>query len=113
MIQIFLMNIITTMMACAELYEMLLASVETYNIEEGKDTVVKFANGMINVYVVLIKKGLKTIDDVPEKLKQQVIEEIEKETPSVDKLLNDEEDNTNNGKDNKDDKKNKENEEKE
>ena len=72
-------NIITTMMACAELYEMLLASVETYNIEGGKDTVVKFANGMINVYVVLIKKGLKTIEDVPEKLKQQVIEELEKE----------------------------------
>ena len=41
----------------------------------------------------------------------------EEETPSVDKLLNDEEDNTNNDKDkqddNKDDKKNKGNEEKE
>ena len=72
-------NIITTMMACAELYEMLLVSVETYNFEGGKDTVVKFANGMINVYAILIKKGLKTIDDVPERLKPQVIEELEKE----------------------------------
>ena len=69
-------NNVITMMACAELYEMLLVSVETYNIEEGKDTVVKFANGMINVYAILIRKGLKTIDDVPEKLKQQVIEEL-------------------------------------
>lgn len=41
---------------------------------------------------------------------KKAIEEIEEETPSVDKLLNDEKDNTNNG---KDDKKNKENEEKE
>ena len=72
-------NIIATMLACAELYELLLFSVETYDFEGGKDTVVKFANGMINIYVTLIKKGLKTIDDIPEKLKQQVIEELEKE----------------------------------
>lgn len=72
-------NIITTMIACTELYEMLLVSVKTYNFEGGKDTVIKFANGMINVYVILIKKGLKTIDDVPERLKSQVIEELAKE----------------------------------
>lgn len=72
-------NIVATMMACSELYEMLLTAVDTYDLEGGKDTVVKFANGMINVYITLIKKGLKTIDDVPEKLKQQVIEELEKE----------------------------------
>ena len=72
-------NIIITMMACSELYEMLLLSIETYDFEGGKDTVVKFSNGMISVYVILFKKGLKSIDDVPEKLKQQVIEELEKE----------------------------------
>ena len=51
---------------------------------------------------------------------KKAIEEIEEETPSIDKLLNDKEDNTDNDKDkqddkedNKDDKKNKENEEKE
>lgn len=55
-----------------------------------------------------------------EEIAKKKIEEIEKETPNVDKLLNDEEDDTDNDKDkqkdkedNKDDKKNKENEEKE
>lgn len=27
---------------------------------------------MVKIYVELIKKGLKTIDDIPEKLKEQV-----------------------------------------
>lgn len=72
-------NIILTMIACSELYEILLSAVDTYDFEGGKDTLIKFSNGMINVYVTLIKRGLKTLDDVPEKLKQQVQEELEKE----------------------------------
>ena len=47
-----------------------------------------------------------------EEIAKKKIEEIEEETPSADKLLDDEEDNDNK-EDNKDDKKNKENEEKE
>lgn len=34
---------------------------------------------MAKVYADLIRKGHKTIDDVPEKLKAQVLEIIEKE----------------------------------
>lgn len=32
---------------------------------------------MIKIYVSLIRKGLKTIDDVPEKLKEAVKKELE------------------------------------
>ena len=60
------------------------------------------------------------IPNETEEQSKKAIQKIKEETPSVDKLLNDEEDNTNNDKDkqkdkedNKDDKKNKENEEKE
>ena len=69
-----------------------------------------------------ITEILRIIDDYIQSEKEEKenktdTEEIEEETPSVDKLLNDDEDNTNNGKDkqddSKDDKKNKENEEKE
>lgn len=34
---------------------------------------------MINVYVALIRKGLKTLDDVPLRLWEQVKAELEKE----------------------------------
>lgn len=34
---------------------------------------------MIAVYVALIKKGLKTIDQVPEKIREAVRKELEKE----------------------------------
>ncbi len=32
---------------------------------------------MVQIYVQLIKKGLKTIDEVPEKLREQVKELVE------------------------------------
>ena len=31
---------------------------------------------MAKIYAELIKKGIKTIDDVPEKIKEQVIKEL-------------------------------------
>lgn len=33
---------------------------------------------MIKIYVALIEKGLKTIDDVPEKIREQVKAALEK-----------------------------------
>lgn len=69
-------NIIFTMMACVELYETLLTI--SFDYEYGKDTVVKMASAMVNVYVNLIKRGLKTIEEVPEKLRAEVEEELGK-----------------------------------
>ena len=68
-------NIIFAMMACTELYEMLLSVAEIN--EYGKDGVVKMASAMVKVYVNLIKRGLKTLDEVPEKLRAEVEAELE------------------------------------
>ena len=67
-------NIIFTMMACTELYEMLISLTNVYDY--GKDGVVRMASAMVKVYVNLIKRGLKTLDDVPEKLRAEVEEEL-------------------------------------
>ena len=69
-------NIVFAMMACTELYEMLLSVAEVN--EYGKDGVVKMASAMVKVYVNLIKRGLKTLDEVPEKLRAEVEAELEK-----------------------------------
>lgn len=37
---------------------------------------------MVKIYVELIKKHLKTLEDVPEKIREQVWAELEKETGS-------------------------------
>lgn len=68
-------NIVFAMMACTELYEMLI-SVSEVN-EYGKDGVVKMASAMVKVYANLIKRGLKTLEDVPEKLRAEVEAELE------------------------------------
>ena len=68
-------NIIFAMMACTELYEMLLSVAEVN--EYGKDGVVKMASAMVKVYVNLIKRGLKTLEEVPEKLRAEVEAELE------------------------------------
>ena len=68
-------NIIFAMMACTELYEMLLSVAEVN--EYGKDGVVKMASAMVKVYVNLIKRGLKTLDEVPERLRAEVEAELE------------------------------------
>lgn len=68
-------NIVFAMMACTELYEMLLSVAEVN--EYGKDGVVKMASAMVKVYVNLIKRGLKTLDEVPEKVRAEVEAELE------------------------------------
>ena len=63
------------MNACVELYEMLLIVVDQYNY--GKDTVTKMASAMAKVYVNLVKRGLKTLEEVPERLRAEVEAELE------------------------------------
>ena len=67
-------NIVFAMMACAELYEMLISFTNVYDY--GKDGVARMASAMVKVYVNLVKRGLKTLDDVPEKLRAEVEEEL-------------------------------------
>ena len=67
-------NIVFAMMACTELYEMLINFTSVYDY--GKDGVARMASAMVKVYVNLIKRGLKTLDDVPEKLRAEVEEEL-------------------------------------
>ena len=68
-------NIVFAMMACTELYEMLLSVAEVN--EYGKDGVMKMASAMVKVYVNLIKRGLKTLDEVPARLRAEVEAELE------------------------------------
>ena len=68
-------NIVFAMMACTELYEMLLSVAEVN--EYGKDGVVKMASAMVKVYVNLVKRGLKTLDEVPDRLRAEVEAELE------------------------------------
>ena len=67
-------NIVFAMMACTELYEMLISFTSVYDY--GKDGVARMASAMVKVYTNLIKRGLKTLDDVPEKLRAEVEEEL-------------------------------------
>ena len=68
-------NIVFAMMACTELYEMLISVTEVN--EYGKDGVVKMASAMVKVYVNLVKRGLKTLEEVPERLRAEVEAELE------------------------------------
>ena len=67
-------NIVFAMMACAELYEMLISFTNVYDY--GKDGVARMASAMVKVYTNLVKRGLKTLDDVPEKIRAEVEEEL-------------------------------------
>ena len=67
-------NIVFAMMACAELYEMLISFTNVYDY--GKEGITKMASAMVKIYVNLVKRGLKTLDDVPEKLRAEVEEEL-------------------------------------
>ena len=70
-------NLVFAMMACTELYEMMLSvsDVNVYNY--GKDMIVKMASAMVKVYVNLVKRGLKTLEEVPERLRAEVEAELE------------------------------------
>ena len=70
-------NLIFTMMACTELYEMLIMFTNAYDY--GKDGVVKMASAMVKVYVNLVKRGLKTLEEVPENLRDEVESELNEE----------------------------------
>ena len=70
-------NLVFAMMACTELYEMLLSVSEVNVYNYGKDMVVKMASAMVKVYVNLVKRGLKTLDEVPERLRSEVEAELE------------------------------------
>lgn len=67
-------NIVFAMMACAELYEMLISFTNVYDY--GKDGVARMASAMVKVYTNLIKRGLKTLEDVPEKIRAEVEEDL-------------------------------------
>ena len=67
-------NLVFAMMACTELYEMLLADVNVYDY--GKDVIVKMASAMVKVYANLVRRGLKTLDEVPERLRTEVEAEL-------------------------------------
>ena len=67
-------NIVFAMMACAELYEMLIGFTNVYDY--GKDGVARMASAMVKVYTNLVKRGLKTLEDVPEKIRAEVEEEL-------------------------------------
>ena len=68
-------NIVFAMMACTELYEMLISFTNVYDY--GKDGVARMASAMVNVYANLVKRGLKTLDEVPERLRAEVEAELE------------------------------------
>ena len=70
-------NLVFAMMACTELYEMLLSVSEVNVYNYGKDMVVKMASAMVKVYVNLVKRGLKTLEEVPERLRAEVEAELE------------------------------------
>ena len=70
-------NLVFAMMACTELYEMMLSVSEVNVYNYGKDMVVKMASAMVKVYVNLVKRGLKTLEEVPERLRAEVKAELE------------------------------------
>ena len=70
-------NLVFAMMACTELYEMLLSISEVNVYNYGKDMVVKMASAMVKVYVNLVKRGLKTLEEVPERIRAEVEAELE------------------------------------
>ena len=67
-------DLIVAMMACTELYEMLLGDTNVYNY--GKDVIVKMASAMVKVYANLVRRGLKTLEEVPERLRTEVEAEL-------------------------------------
>ena len=70
-------NLVFAMMACTELYEMMLSVSEVNVYNYGKDVVVKMTSAMVKVYVNLVKRGLKTLEEVPERLRAEVEAELE------------------------------------
>ena len=66
-------EVINLMMGLAETYELVLGVSQlcTYGLKDTVE-VKNLSSAMPKVYVTLIKRGLKTIDDVPESLRDEV-----------------------------------------
>ena len=72
-------EIIESMLASTELFEMVL-SMTTQTLDLGLDNINKKNIGgsnMIQVYVTLILKGVKTIEDVPVMIREEVQKQLD------------------------------------
>ena len=69
-------EILVNMLANTEMFEMILGMMPMTLSEEDKNTKNNGGNSMIEVYCTLIIKGVKTIEDVPLVIREQVIERL-------------------------------------
>ena len=66
-------EILNTMLATTEIYEtVLMATVSAFALNEEEVSNNIFGKRMISIYVTLIEKGLKTIDEIPFVIREQV-----------------------------------------
>ena len=65
--------IVMTMLSCTELYEMVLSNGENVSTCESKE-IETFSSNMVTIYANLIKRELKTLEDVPLHIKSEVEE---------------------------------------
>ena len=68
-------EILVNMLANTEMFEMILGMIPM-TLSEDKNTKNNGGNSMIEVYCTLIIKGVKTIEDVPLVIREQVIERL-------------------------------------
>ena len=68
-------EILVNMLANTEMFEMLLGMIPM-TLSEDKNTKNNGGSSMIEVYCTLIIKGVKTIEDVPLVIREQVIERL-------------------------------------
>ena len=69
-------EILVNMLANTEMFEMILGMIPTTLSIEEKNTKNSGGSNMVEVYVTLIIKGAKTIEDVPLVIREQVIERL-------------------------------------
>lgn len=69
-------EILVNMLANTEMFEMILGMIPTTLSIEEKNTKNSGGSNMVEVYVTLIIKGVKTIEDVPLVIREQVIERL-------------------------------------
>lgn len=69
-------EILVNMLANTEMFEMILSMMPTALSIDGKNTKNSGGSSMIEVYTTLIIKNVKTIEDVPLVIREQVIERL-------------------------------------
>ena len=69
-------EILVNMLANTEMFEMLLGMIPMTLSKDEKNTKNSGGSSMIEVYCTLIIKGVKTIEDVPLVIREQVIERL-------------------------------------